>query len=67
MQTRQNQFKCTISIHPLFEGHFWGPGEIAHMTRKTIFLVKPVQNLYLGKVRERRLFNPFFFGKRTKK
>ena len=31
------------------------------MTRKKMFLLKRVQNLYLGKVSERRLFSSFGF------
>ena len=53
MQNRQNQFKLHyfyIPVPTFFEGHFWGFGATPHITRRKKFLVKPVQNLYLGKV-----------------
>ena len=37
------------------------------MTRKKFFLMKRVQNLYLGKVSEWRFLNPIGFCRRTKK
>ncbi len=51
MQNRQNQFKMHYFYKPtFFEGHFGGPGATPHITRRIFFFVKPVQNLYLGKV-----------------
>ena len=54
MQNLQNQFKMNYFYVPTFWRSFWGGDATPHMTRK-IFLVKPVHNLYLGKVSERRL------------
>ena len=62
MQNRQNKFKIDYFYIPtFFKGHFEGSGATPHMTRKKLFLLKRVQNLYLGKVGERRLFSSFGF------
>ena len=62
MQNRQNKFKLHYFYIPtFFEGHFGGSDTTPHMTRKKIFLVKRVQNLYLGKVSECRFLNPIGF------
>ena len=51
MQNRQNQLKMHYFYVPtFFEGHFGGSGATPILRVEIFFLVKPVQNLYLGKV-----------------
>ena len=60
--------KYTIFIYPLFSKVILrGPVRPPIWRVKRKFLLKPVQNLYLGKVSERRLFSSFVFCGRTKK
>ena len=54
--------KYTIFIYPLFSKVILrGPVRPPIWRVKRKFLLKPVQNLYLGKVSERRLFSSFVF------
>ena len=63
MQNWQNQFKMHYFYVPtFFEGHLgnWEDPVRPHIWHvKEILLMKRVQNLYLGKVSECRLLNPF--------
>ena len=50
MQNRQNQFKMHYFYIPtFFEGHFGGSGATPILCVENFFLVKPLQNLSLGK------------------